>query len=218
MKKPSFLKHYNWRLLLMRILLDGITLCLVALILPNIKFMTINLGNILLLTAAIGILNALIKPIIQLLTLSLIFATYGIVIVLINSVILLLLAAIFPDRFAVSSFAAALLGGLLFGALSSFLEAVFGLTVPIVPESETELRTRLETRTPVTRQIVSWAESEKGQALSEKATISTDEQEPALAEIMPGQIVSDPVAAEPASTQPEPAALTAQTTEEEEAL
>ena len=51
------------------------------------------------------------------------------------------------DRYRALShdpYATALLGGLVLGLLSSFLESLLGLTMPIVPEEETALRRHLE--------------------------------------------------------------------------
>jgi hypothetical protein len=80
----------------------------------------------------------------QALMLQLFFASLGLVLALINGFMLYLVSWIFPNRFAVDSIFWALVGGILVVLLGSFLEGLFGLTRPIAPESEAELRQRLK--------------------------------------------------------------------------
>ena len=63
--------------------------------------------------------------------------------VAINTIILYLLAWLFPNIFAVTSFFWALVGGAVIAILSSFMESLLGVTVPIVPDEQVELRRRL---------------------------------------------------------------------------
>ena len=154
MKKFPLLKQFNWRALLVRILINATVLAVTALILPNVSFVQVTVGNILFIAIALGILNAVIKPILQFLTLSFIFTTYGVVVVLINAVILWFLSFLFPDRFAVHSILAALLGGALIGILGSFFESLFGLSPPIVPDEQDESRLRKADPTPVVTKMI----------------------------------------------------------------
>ncbi len=96
----------------------------------------------------LGILNALVKPILQFLTLQFLFVTYGLTIVVVNTLILLLLSFLFPTRFAVDNLLWALVGGLVLGLLSSFLESLLGLTMPIVADEPPDLRQQLEEKAP----------------------------------------------------------------------
>jgi putative membrane protein len=139
-----FLKQFSWRFLLVRILVNAIALAVTAAILPKVYFVNKSIWNLLFMAVTLGILNALVKPILQALTLHFIVATYGLVIVLVNAVMLLLLSLLFPERFAVDSLLGALVGGLVLGLLSSFLESLLGLTMPIVSDEPPELRRQLE--------------------------------------------------------------------------
>ncbi len=154
MKKFPFIKQFNWRALLMRVLINAAALTVIALILPNIRFIEITVWNILFIAIALGVLNAIIKPILQFLTLSFIFTTYGLVVVLINAVILWLLAFLFPDRFSVDSILAALIGGALVGILGSFFESLLGLSLPIVPDEQAELRKQSGDQTQVVTKMI----------------------------------------------------------------
>ena len=82
--------------------------------------------------AVFGLLNAFVKPIIQFLTLSLLFVTYGLVIIFINTLMLLILEFLFTDILLIENIWWAIAGGFLIGLLGIFLENLLGLTPPIV--------------------------------------------------------------------------------------
>jgi putative membrane protein len=109
-----------------------------------IYFINFSILSLLLVTLVLGILNALVRPILQLLTFRLLFVSFGLVIVLINTLILYLLALLVPERFAVTSLLWALVGGLLIGILGNLLENMFGVTPPILPDEAKELRKQIE--------------------------------------------------------------------------
>ena len=144
MRIARFIKQFNWRFLLVRIVVNAIALAITAIVVPKINFVDRSIWNWLLMALMLGVLNALLKPILQFLTLQFIFATYGLVIVLVNTLILFLLSWLFPARFEVGNLLWALVGGLVLGLLSSFLESLLGLTMPIVPDEPPQLRQQLE--------------------------------------------------------------------------
>ena len=198
MKRFPLLKHFNWRALLVRILINAAVLTVTALILPNVSFVQITIGNILFVAIALGILNALIKPILQFLTLSFIFTTYGLVVVLINAVILWLLSFLFPDRFAVDSILAALIGGALIGILGSFFESLFGLSPPIIPDVEDdESQLRKADPTPVvTKMILKKGQGEEPK-LADPAAPLVAGQKDSLSDEAPEQPEDEGVLAKP---------------------
>ena len=136
--------QFNGRMLLMRWLVYALMLLLVALLVPKIYFTDRRVWVWLVVAAGFGVLNAIVRPLLQALMLQLFFASLGLVVALINAFLLYLLSWIFPNRFAVDSILWALVGGILIALLGTFLEGLFGLTRPIVPESEAELRQRLK--------------------------------------------------------------------------
>jgi putative membrane protein len=138
MSRIHFNRHFNWRMLLVRTLVNALAL-MVIVILPDIRFVDRTLLSILVIAIILGILNAVVKPIIQFLTLRFIFITYGFAVVIINTVILLLLDFIVKDRFAVDSLFWAIIGAALMGLVSSFFENLLGLQVPIFPDDAGEL-------------------------------------------------------------------------------
>lgn len=144
-KIKAFIKQFHWKILLIRILANGGALLLTALIIPDIYFVNRTLRAIVLVSIGLGILNAIVKPIVLLLTGQFIFATFGLLVILVNALILYLLDWLFPNIFVVGNFFWALVGGAVLGLVSNALENLLGLTPPIVPEADVELRKRIET-------------------------------------------------------------------------
>ena len=136
--------QFNGRMLLVRWLVHALVLLAVALLVPKIYFTDRRVWVWLMVAAGFGVLNSVIRPLLQALMLQLFFASMGLVLALINGFMLYLLSWVFPNRFAVDSIFWAAVGGILVVLLGIFLEGLFGLTRPIVPESETELRQRLK--------------------------------------------------------------------------
>jgi putative membrane protein len=170
MRIRRFLKQFNWRFLLVRIVVNAIALAVTAAIVPKISFVDKSIGNWLLMAFMLGVLNALLKPILQFLTLQFIFVTYGLVVVIVNALILLLLSFLFPARFAVDNLLWALAGGLVLGLLSSFLESLLGLTMPIVPEELPELRHQLEEQA----RPVGWLAAARREAVPEGQALAIE--------------------------------------------
>jgi putative membrane protein len=136
--KALFRKQFRWKILLLRVPVNGLALIITALLVPNIYFVNRSLGSILLMAVMLGILNAIVKPVVQFLTLPFLFASYGLIVVLINALILRLLARLFPSNFAVQGLLWAIIGGAVIGLVSSFLENLFGITPPITREKHPE--------------------------------------------------------------------------------
>jgi len=68
--------------------------CPTAPLLPGVSFTRWSRGEFLLVGLVLGLLNAIVKPILQFFSLRHLIATYGVVVVLINAVLLRLLSAI----------------------------------------------------------------------------------------------------------------------------
>ena len=122
----------------MRVVVNGLVIALTAWLLPGMNVIEPLLLNFLLLGAVFGLLNAFIKPVIQFLTLSLLFVTYGLVIVFINTVMLLILEFLFTDILYIENIWWAIAGGILMGVLGIFLENLLGLSPPIIDTEQPE--------------------------------------------------------------------------------
>ena len=147
------------RPLLLRFLANALALALTALVVPSIHFSGDHrILSWLFISAVFGLLNAFLKPLIQVVMLPLIFVSYGLVVVLINTTLLLTLCWIFPQRFHVHTLIWALVGGLVCGLLEGLFQDLFGLTPPIVEGGPHALRKgagahaheSLETNVPAT--------------------------------------------------------------------
>lgn len=139
-------RNFNWRMLLMRLLVNMLTLLITVLVIPKIYFVDRSLGAWLLMAVMLGFLNALVKPIVQFLTLRFIFITGGLVLFLINAVVLYLLSWLLPTLFEITSILWAVVAGAVLGLSSTFLENLFGLTSPIVSDKYPEIRQRVKDR------------------------------------------------------------------------
>lgn len=139
MKRIHITKQFNWRMMLVRILVNALALLVISL-LPDIYFVDPTVLRILFVGLILGILNAFVKPIIQFLTLRFIFITFGFAVVIINTIILLLLNIIVSDMFSVDSLLWAIIGGALMGLVAGFFENLLGLQIPIFPEAAGPLR------------------------------------------------------------------------------
>jgi putative membrane protein len=143
-REIPFIRNFNWRILLLRILINAVALFLTAALVPDIYFVNRSLASLLLLALGLGVLNAFVKPVLQVLTLRFIFASYGLIVILINTLILYLLAFFFPARFAVDHLIWAFVGGALIGAIGSLLESLLGVTAPIIGDRYPYVRTKIK--------------------------------------------------------------------------
>lgn len=100
---------------LVQVLVVGLLLYLVARIVPGIE--VDGVGHALLAGLVLGVINALIRPLLVLLTLPITVLTLGLFLLVINALLLRLAAALVPGL-RVRSFGAALLGALLLSIFS----------------------------------------------------------------------------------------------------
>lgn len=144
--------HFRVRPVLMRWLVCAISLALTAIVVPHVFFTGDDALDMvlawLIVSAVFGLLISFVKPLVQLLLLPLIFVSFGLVVILINTIIIWLLSAIFPSWFQVDHFLWALLAGLVSGVLVAVFENLFGIAPPIILGQSETLRIRLERAKP----------------------------------------------------------------------
>lgn len=126
-----FRKRLNWRVLVMSLLINMFAIGLTALILPGLKLIDNRFLVLAVMAAVLGLLNTFIKPILQLLTIRLLFVTYGLILIVTNTVVLLLIGWIFPNRIEIQGIFTAILGGIMIGLIGMFLDYVFGVIPPL---------------------------------------------------------------------------------------
>ncbi len=107
---------------IIRLVINAIALYVTASILPGIQIANNDVGTLIVIALVFGIINAFIKPIVKLLTCPLVILTLGLFIFVINALMLLLTAAIVPDRLVIDGFGSALLGGIVMGVVAIVVE------------------------------------------------------------------------------------------------
>jgi len=150
--RRHFRLHFRVRPVLMRWLVCAISLALTAIIVPHVFFMGADaLDKVLawlVVSAVFGLLITFVKPLVQLLLLPLIFVSFGLILVLINTIVIWLLSVIFPNWFQVDHFLWALVAGLVSGVLVAVFENVLGITPPIILGQTEALKIRLARARP----------------------------------------------------------------------
>ncbi len=94
---------------LIRMLIAAAGLWLASAIVPGLEIR--GLGTLVLAALLLGIVNALVRPLVVLVTLPLTILTLGLFLLVVNALMLTLVAALL-DAFALSGFSAALLGSI----------------------------------------------------------------------------------------------------------
>jgi len=128
----------NWRLLLVRTLTSGIAVAVTVFVVPGLSFQHWQHGEFLLVAVLFGLLTALVKPVLLFLALRYVVVSYGLVLVVVNTVLLWLLSVLLGNLIQARNLLAILLGGLVVGIAGMLLDTVVGATPPILdrpPES-----------------------------------------------------------------------------------
>jgi putative membrane protein len=115
----------------MSLLINMIAIGLTAVILPGFNLVENKLYELVVIAIALGLVNTFVKPLLQLLTIRLLFVTYGLVLIVTNTVVLVLLGWLFPSWIEIDGLFPAILGGTLIGLISMFLDYVFGVNPPL---------------------------------------------------------------------------------------
>ena len=129
-----------WRSLLIRVLVNFVAI-LIALILPGFNIVDPWLGDWVLdlLAAALilAVINAFVKPVLQILTGRLTIATLGLFGFVIDAVVLWLLVWLSPQHWEVQrGFITLLIAGTVIALLSTIFEAILGVDKPIIDARE----------------------------------------------------------------------------------
>ncbi|MEQ1575912.1 MAG: phage holin family protein [Vicinamibacterales bacterium] len=107
---------------LIRLVLNGVAIVVAAYLVPGLQLT--GVAPALAAGAILGLVNALVRPVLLLLTLPLTLLTLGLFIFVVNAICLGLTAALVPG-FDVSGFLAAFLGALLVSVVSWLLNGLF---------------------------------------------------------------------------------------------
>jgi putative membrane protein len=122
----------NWRLLFVKFVSAALSVVVTVLVLPGLSFQGWQWGQLTLIGVVFGVLNAVLKPVLQFFTLRYLVASYGFVIIAINAVLLLVLSWVFGDRLEVARVTSLLAGGALVGLIGMFLDTLLGTNRPVI--------------------------------------------------------------------------------------
>jgi putative membrane protein len=106
---------------LIRLLLNGVAVLCAAWLIPGLHVDTP--ATAIIAGIALGLVNAIVRPLLILLTLPLTLITLGLFIFVVNAICLALVAWLVPG-FSISGFAAALIGALVISLVSWILSAI----------------------------------------------------------------------------------------------
>lgn len=133
------LHELRWKILAARFVISVGAVMLTILIVPGIS---VKEGNFFVWTTILGavffLINALVKPVLQVVTIRYLFLSYGLIVVAIDIVTFALLDLI-VERLNIENVFELILGGVLLGLLVTVLENLLGVTPPIVdPRAEAD--------------------------------------------------------------------------------
>jgi putative membrane protein len=106
-----------------RLIITALGLWAAAAIVPGVKLD--GVGNLLVAALLLGIVNAVIRPVILILTLPLTILTLGLFILVVNGISLVLVAWVMPG-FTITGLVPAILGAIVVGLTSWFASAFVG--------------------------------------------------------------------------------------------
>jgi len=110
--------------LLWRVFINAAALAVTAYLLPGIHLVGDALPTLIVVAIIFGLVNALVKPLVALLTCPLMIVTLGLFIFVVNGIMLLFTAALSGGRLIVDGWIPAILGGIIMGLVSMAIEAV----------------------------------------------------------------------------------------------
>ena len=122
----------NWRLFAVRLITSGLAVVLTVGLLPGLRFTSWHWGEFLLIGVVFGVLNAVVKPVIQFFSLRYLVASYGLVVILINALMLALLSLILGGEIHNRGPLALFFGGFLVGLIGLALDTLAGTTPPFL--------------------------------------------------------------------------------------
>ena len=122
----------NWRLLLVRTLTSAVAVVVTVFVLPGLSFQHWQSGDFVLVGIVLGLLTALVKPVLLLIALRYVVISYGLVLNVVNVVQLWLLSVLLGHLIHARDLVAVLLGCLVVGVVGALLDAIAGATPPIL--------------------------------------------------------------------------------------
>ncbi|HEX8731636.1 MAG TPA: phage holin family protein [Ktedonobacterales bacterium] len=111
------------------IIVNGLAIGITAAVLPGIHIQPFGIETLLVLGLVFGIINALVRPVVSLLSLPITILTLGLFQLVLNA-LLLYLGSLFVSNLKIDNFWWALLGGIVMGIVGAILEWFFKRFIP----------------------------------------------------------------------------------------
>ena len=115
------------RTFVLRLIVNAIALAVTAALLPGIHIRDDSVGTLLIVAFIFGVVNAVIKPVLIILSCPLVILTLGLFLLALNGILLLITDRIAGNRLDIDTFWWAVLGGMIMGFVGSVLENALGI-------------------------------------------------------------------------------------------
>lgn len=112
---------------ILRLFIYAVALTVVAMVFPGIHFSDNGVGTLVLVALILALVNAILKPIIFILSCPLVVLTFGLWLFIINGLMLLITDEIAGNRFDIDGFWTAVGAGLVVSIVSILMEGLLGL-------------------------------------------------------------------------------------------
>jgi len=112
---------------LLRLVINAVAIAITAEVLPGISVRDNGVSTLLLVAFLFGLANAILKPVLTVLTCPFIILSLGLFLLVINGAMLLITDELSGGRFEVDGWGTAILGGIIMGLIGMVLEGVLGV-------------------------------------------------------------------------------------------
>lgn len=127
---------FNWRLALVLTAVNSVVIAVMVAVVPGITTDPDRpVFHLVLLAMGYGLLNAFVKPLVQFFALSYLVATYGLVLLAINALMLWLLSTFSFGVLRIDGLVPLLVGTIVARAVTLPLESMFGTKPPVLDHS-----------------------------------------------------------------------------------
>jgi putative membrane protein len=119
------------------VLAAGLAVVLTVTLVPGLAFSSWRPGAFGVVALTYAVLVSVVKPVLEFMALRFLVATYGLVVIVINAIVLFLLASVLDDLIVYDRLWQLLLGGFIVGLIGLVLETVLGATPPVLDTKAT---------------------------------------------------------------------------------
>jgi putative membrane protein len=124
-------QNLNWRLVLVRLVTSGLAVTLTVVITPGLAFSGWRPGEFWLVAGVFAVISAVVKPALQFFSLRFLVASYGLINIVVNAVLLWLLTVVLSDVITYDYLWQLVLGGFVVGVLGMLFDSMAGTNHPV---------------------------------------------------------------------------------------